>query len=230
MRPLLSRARAAMVRRFLTGPVLGASPSGKAVDFDSTIRRFESSRPSQDYQAISGAFLASRSFILNRLRALIPNGSFRLVRKSMRVAAGIRASVRLAQPAYDSRVRCADSARPLAFRKLGLLTLGHAAVATSIKSEGRRAARSPCACAGRSSASPRTKTASPCHGELSRTPASSRSTWWRLTPKAELPPHSQQTRRRSRPVVCFRIQFALVLPATVPRTTRRPLRPLPAEP
>ena len=25
----------------------GASPSGKAVDFDSTIRRFESSRPSQ---------------------------------------------------------------------------------------------------------------------------------------------------------------------------------------
>jgi hypothetical protein len=28
-------------------PVIGASPSGKAVDFDSTIRRFESSRPSQ---------------------------------------------------------------------------------------------------------------------------------------------------------------------------------------
>src|SRR5580692_12380311 len=26
---------------------IGASPSGKAVDFDSTIRRFESSRPSQ---------------------------------------------------------------------------------------------------------------------------------------------------------------------------------------
>ncbi len=37
-----------MVRRFPTGPDLGASPSGKAVDFDSTIRRFESSRPSQD--------------------------------------------------------------------------------------------------------------------------------------------------------------------------------------
>ncbi len=29
-------------------PAIGASPSGKAVDFDSTIRRFESSRPSQD--------------------------------------------------------------------------------------------------------------------------------------------------------------------------------------
>ena len=28
-------------------PAVGASPSGKAVDFDSTIRRFESSRPSQ---------------------------------------------------------------------------------------------------------------------------------------------------------------------------------------
>src|SRR3984893_4190469 len=31
----------------LSGPSDGASPSGKAVDFDSTIRRFESSRPSQ---------------------------------------------------------------------------------------------------------------------------------------------------------------------------------------
>src|SRR6202035_5596427 len=31
----------------LSGQVIGASPSGKAVDFDSTIRRFESSRPSQ---------------------------------------------------------------------------------------------------------------------------------------------------------------------------------------
>jgi hypothetical protein len=28
-------------------PAVGASPSGKAVDFDSTMRRFESSRPSQ---------------------------------------------------------------------------------------------------------------------------------------------------------------------------------------
>ena len=28
-------------------PSVGASPSGKAVDFDSTMRRFESSRPSQ---------------------------------------------------------------------------------------------------------------------------------------------------------------------------------------
>jgi hypothetical protein len=30
-----------------SGRAIGASPSGKAVDFDSTIRRFESSRPSQ---------------------------------------------------------------------------------------------------------------------------------------------------------------------------------------
>jgi hypothetical protein len=30
-----------------SGGAIGASPSGKAVDFDSTIRRFESSRPSQ---------------------------------------------------------------------------------------------------------------------------------------------------------------------------------------
>src|SRR4030088_1437832 len=32
---------------------IGASPSGKAVDFDSTMRRFESSRPSQ---AVRGPF------------------------------------------------------------------------------------------------------------------------------------------------------------------------------
>src|ERR1700738_1100571 len=31
----------------LSRPLNGASPSGKAVDFDSTMRRFESSRPSQ---------------------------------------------------------------------------------------------------------------------------------------------------------------------------------------
>ena len=31
----------------LSRPAIGASPSGKAVDFDSTMRRFESSRPSQ---------------------------------------------------------------------------------------------------------------------------------------------------------------------------------------
>jgi hypothetical protein len=36
----------AIVRRSAAG-LIGASPSGKAVDFDSTIRRFESSRPSQ---------------------------------------------------------------------------------------------------------------------------------------------------------------------------------------
>ena len=32
-----------------SGGAIGASPSGKAVDFDSTIRRFESSRPSQAF-------------------------------------------------------------------------------------------------------------------------------------------------------------------------------------
>jgi hypothetical protein len=31
-------------------PAVGASPSGKAVDFDSTMRRFESSRPSQPFR------------------------------------------------------------------------------------------------------------------------------------------------------------------------------------
>jgi hypothetical protein len=36
----------AIVRRSPAG-LIGASPSGKAVDFDSTMRRFESSRPSQ---------------------------------------------------------------------------------------------------------------------------------------------------------------------------------------
>ena len=35
------------LRRACRCPAIGASPSGKAVDFDSTIRRFESSRPSQ---------------------------------------------------------------------------------------------------------------------------------------------------------------------------------------
>src|SRR5580704_4114534 len=39
--------RGAISLRRFSGPSIGASPSGKAVDFDSTIRRFESSRPSQ---------------------------------------------------------------------------------------------------------------------------------------------------------------------------------------
>ena len=34
-------------------PGVGASPSGKAVDFDSTMRRFESSRPSHAFSLIS---------------------------------------------------------------------------------------------------------------------------------------------------------------------------------
>ena len=31
------------------GPTIGASPSGKAADFDSAIRRFDPSRPSQSF-------------------------------------------------------------------------------------------------------------------------------------------------------------------------------------
>jgi hypothetical protein len=46
-RPALpEKSAAGWSGRFSIQPV-GASPSGKAVDFDSTIRRFESSRPSQ---------------------------------------------------------------------------------------------------------------------------------------------------------------------------------------
>jgi hypothetical protein len=32
--------------------VIGASPSGKAADFDSAMRRFDSSRPSQPYHGL----------------------------------------------------------------------------------------------------------------------------------------------------------------------------------
>ena len=49
----------------LSGPLNGASPSGKAVDFDSTIRRFESSRPSQHLALKSSTSGISGIFILN---------------------------------------------------------------------------------------------------------------------------------------------------------------------
>src|SRR5271165_5073932 len=50
-RPLQRMSARTMVRPLSAGPWperrIGASPSGKAADFDSAIRRFESSRPSQ---------------------------------------------------------------------------------------------------------------------------------------------------------------------------------------
>src|SRR4051812_27175229 len=42
-------------RSLARGPDGGASPSGKATDFDSVIRRFESSRPSQTWRLPSGS-------------------------------------------------------------------------------------------------------------------------------------------------------------------------------
>ena len=48
----------------------GASPSGKAVDFDSTIRRFESSRPSQ-------AVHDSENFLLRRQKCPANCGLFK---------------------------------------------------------------------------------------------------------------------------------------------------------
>jgi hypothetical protein len=46
-RPALPEGIRAAIVPPLSRQVIGASPSGKAVDFDSTMRRFESSRPSQ---------------------------------------------------------------------------------------------------------------------------------------------------------------------------------------
>ena len=46
-RPALPEGIRAGYRPPLSRQSIGASPSGKAVDFDSTMRRFESSRPSQ---------------------------------------------------------------------------------------------------------------------------------------------------------------------------------------
>ena len=47
-RPALPDGSFGKAHAFLVLSAVGASPSGKAVDFDSTIRRFESSRPSQN--------------------------------------------------------------------------------------------------------------------------------------------------------------------------------------
>jgi hypothetical protein len=54
-RPALPDGFAAASRQSV--PVVGASPSGKAVDFDSTIRRFESSRPSQQINDLASRIL-----------------------------------------------------------------------------------------------------------------------------------------------------------------------------
>jgi hypothetical protein len=48
-RPALPEGIRAAIVPPLSRQVIGASPSGKAVDFDSTMRRFESSRPSQAF-------------------------------------------------------------------------------------------------------------------------------------------------------------------------------------
>jgi hypothetical protein len=49
-RPALPEGIRAAIVPPLSRQVIGASPSGKAVDFDSTMRRFESSRPSQAFR------------------------------------------------------------------------------------------------------------------------------------------------------------------------------------
>jgi hypothetical protein len=47
---------------------VGASPSGKAVDFDSTMRRFESSRPSQAVTQLK--------MVCNQVAERLPNKGF----------------------------------------------------------------------------------------------------------------------------------------------------------
>ncbi len=65
-----------IARAGATPAKLGASPSGKAADFDSAIRRFESSRPSQAFTACRDFLLFSgKSRELNGLRSL--RGSLR---------------------------------------------------------------------------------------------------------------------------------------------------------
>src|SRR3954452_11149652 len=48
-KPIGAQCLAAGVRTVYSPGRVGASPSGKAADFDSAIRRFESSRPSQTF-------------------------------------------------------------------------------------------------------------------------------------------------------------------------------------
>src|SRR5216684_8137284 len=65
----------------LSRQLIGASPSGKAVDFDSTIRRFESSRPSQPLANKIRHFLNLPDFILTARHGLILMLCFRCVRQ-----------------------------------------------------------------------------------------------------------------------------------------------------
>ncbi len=71
-----------IARAGATPAKLGASPSGKAADFDSAIRRFESSRPSQAFPGFqtfgrargdagnSGVFAAGRARSRTRMRCI----------------------------------------------------------------------------------------------------------------------------------------------------------------
>ena len=81
-RPRLSIFRPNPPRRVAAGTVclyvpraIGASPSGKAVDFDSTMRRFESSRPSQQHFEFraGGALLLRGATGLNNLQIQPPS-------------------------------------------------------------------------------------------------------------------------------------------------------------
>jgi nicotinamidase/pyrazinamidase len=60
-RPSLPEENRAAIVPPLSAQSIGASPSGKAVDFDSTMRRFESSRPSQQtFNPLKSQSLASK--------------------------------------------------------------------------------------------------------------------------------------------------------------------------
>jgi hypothetical protein len=56
-RPAVPEGIRAGHRPPLSGRPIGASPSGKAVDFDSTMRRFESSRPSQPVRLLENIII-----------------------------------------------------------------------------------------------------------------------------------------------------------------------------
>ena len=96
-------------------PSIGASPSGKAADFDSAMRRFESSRPSQAFRH-GGDFLlfSSKGRESNGLRSL--KESLRPLRRAFRdIAIGDRGDVARAR-ARMTRRQAAATRRPLAGR------------------------------------------------------------------------------------------------------------------
>ncbi len=83
-RPSLPEEIRAAIVPPLSGQLIGASPSGKAVDFDSTMRRFKSSRPSQAVTASEkpAPRLAERPTIAGLLRfcGLSPNSRIHQIR------------------------------------------------------------------------------------------------------------------------------------------------------